>query len=361
MKTIIIILSLLLCEKLFAQFPPIAQALYDSAFANDPLRGQYSIDNGAIALPTGDGKSFYLQWFPSQVAPNSQPLLVTIPGTEGTAFDEFYLWHKYAAAKGVGIIALQWYKGYTNPPPNDYFVDTKVYEFIDTALKRIQYPSNKVLFHGFSRGSAISYAVAFRDVQPPNGKNYFYIIFSNAGKADSSYYLYNQINSGIYGHSFFNGKKWGMYCGGLDPEPNQNGCPGMLEAKHWVEANGATVGLFISDPNLGHGGFHKTPKYIDSCLNYYLNIYSNLNQIYSNSFSIFPNPVVSEANISIEQTFKNCSFTIFNTLGQKVMNNENIKDAQIKIRTDFFPSGIYFIQVNIDNKIFIKKLVVINK
>lgn len=365
MKTRILLFALLISSKLFAQLPPVAQALYDSAYANDPLRGQYSIDSGAVAMPTADGNSFYLKWFPVGGTPNSHPLLVTIHGTTGTAFDEFYLWHQYAAAKGVGIIALQWYKGYSNLPPNDYCTDIKVYEYIDTALIRIQYPSNKVLFHGFSRGSAVSYAIAFRDVQLPKGKNYFCTIFSNAGKADSTYFLYNQINSGIYGHTFYSGKNWGMYCGESDPDPNQNGCPGMNEAKLWVEANGATVGLFISDPILGHGGFHQTPAYIDSCLNYYLTCYSTSiatdDNIQKINVNIYPNPFSSNATIQINKTFKNGSYIIFNAYGQKVKQVENLSESNINIRKDYFPSGIYFIQLTIDNKTITEKLVIIDK
>jgi len=363
MKTRFLLFALLLSSKLFAQLPPIAQALYDSAYANDPLRGQYATNNGAVPMATADGNTFYLKWFPTGGTPNSHPLLVTIHGTSGTAFDEFYLWHQYAAAKGVGIIALQWYKGYTQLPPNDYFDDIKLYEYIDTALTRIQYPSNKALFHGFSRGSAISYAVAFRDVQPPKGKNYFCTIMSNSGRPDSTYYLYNQINSGTYGHTFYNGKHWGMFCGGQDPGV-QTCCAAMYNSQIWVEANNGIVGLFINDPSVGHGGFHQTPAYIDSCLNYYLPCYSTSIETHDNSqninVTIYPNPFSSNTTIQVNKKFKNCAYSIFNAYGQKVKHVENISEQNINIKKDYFSSGIYFIQLTIDNKTITEKLVIID-
>ncbi len=347
----------------FGQLPPVAQALYDSAYANNPLRGQYATDSGAVAKASSDGNTFYLQWFPTGGTPNSHPLLVTIHGTAGTAFDEFYLWHKYAAAKGVGIIAIQWYKGYSLLPPNDYVDDITLYKYIDTALTRIQYPSNRALFHGFSRGSAISYAIAFRDVQPPKGKHYFCTIMSNSGRPDSTYYLYAQINSGTYGHTFYNGKQWGMFCGGQDPGIETR-CQAMYNAELWVEANNGIVGLFIDDPNLGHGGFHQTPAYIDSALNFYLPCYltttiSGSDNFQNYSAKIYPNPFSTKTILQTDIFFKDASLTVYNSFGQQVKQITNISGQTITLYRDDLPSGIYFILLMQNNKIFTTEKLII--
>ncbi len=340
----------------FGQLPPVAQALYDSAFAQNPMRGQYAINNGAIAMSTADGNSFYLKWFPLGGTPNSHPLLVTLHGTAGNAFDEFYLWHQYLAAKGVGIIAMQWYKGYSVPHPNEYFDNIKLYEYIDTALTRIQYPSNKAFFHGFSRGSAISYAIAFRDVQPPKGKNYFCTIMSNSGRPNpDSTYLYSQINSGMYGHTFYNGKKWGMYCGGLDPGIETR-CQAMDSAKVWVEANNGVVGLFISDDTLGHGGLQQTPTYIDSVLNYYLSCYLTVSiPEFENSKNynakIYPNPFSTQTTLHTDLFFKNASVIVYNSFGQTVKQVDNFSEQTIVLHRDNLPSGLYFIRLTLDSKV----------
>jgi len=361
MKTRVLLFILLMSSKLFAQLPPVAQALYDSAFAQNPMRSQYAINNGAVAMATADGNSFYLKWFPTGGTPNSHPLLVTIHGTAGNAFDEFYLWHQYVAAKGIGIIAIQWYRGYSVSYPNEYFDDIKLYEYIDTALTRIQYPSNKAFFHGFSRGSEISYAVAFRDVWPPNGKNYFCTIMSNSGRVEpDTTYLYAQIDSGMYGHTFYNGKKWGVYCG--TTSGILSNCISMNNSKLWVEANNGVVGLFISDDTLGHGGFQITPAYIDSALNYYLPCYLSSNYSIDNSqnfdVNIYPNPFSSNTTIEINKNFKNGSFVLFNSFGQKVKQVENISESSININRGNLPSGMYFIRLTIDNKTITEKLII---
>ncbi len=341
--------------KLAAQLPPIAQSLYNEAYKHDTIRGQYCINNGAVAMATDDGNSFYLQWFPIGETPATHPLLVTIHGTAGNAFDEFYLWHQYAAAKGVGIIAMQWYRGDASVSPNDYFDDTTLYNYIDTALTRIQYPFNKAFFHGFSRGSAISYAIAFRDVQK-SGKNYFCTIMSNSGKPDSSYYLYAQINSGNFGHTFYNGKHWGVFCGGLD-SGLQTCCQAMYDSKLWVEANNGIVDLFIQDPNLGHGGFQQTPAYIDSALNYYLPCYfdttSAIDNVPNTSFKIFPNPVENNLFLNIE-TNDLKDIYIYDLVGlQKKYFKCYGNELNIDVST--FPHGIYIIKINNEVIKFIKK------
>ena len=348
----------------FGQLPPVAQMLYDSAFAHNPMRGQYSIDSGAVAMATADGNSFYLQWFPTGGAPNSHPLLVTLHGTAGNAFNEFYLWHQYAKAKGVGIIAMQWYRGYSVPYPNEYFGDITLYEYIDTALTRIQYPSNKAFFHGFSRGSEISYAIAFRDVQPPKGKNYFCTIMSNSGRPNpDTTYLYSQINSGMYGHTFYNGKQWGMYCGGQDPGIETK-CDAMDSSKLWVEANNGVVGLFINDDTLGHGGFQQTPVYIDSALNYYLPCYLSTTISESGDFQnhlvkIYPNPFSKQTTLNTEIFFKDASLTVYNSFGQQVKQIKNISGQAITLFRDNLPGGLYFLRLTQNNKIFITKKLII--
>lgn len=356
MKKIKILFSLTLLASTttaFAQLSPVAQALYTECYNNNVVRGQYSVTNGVFVGATPDNNSFYLQWFPLNATPANSPLLVTLHGTGGTAFDEFYLWHQFAAAHGVGIIAIQWYRGAAALSPYDYFGDVAIYRDIDTALTRIQYPSGNAFFHGFSRGSEISYAVAFRDVWPPNGKNYFCTIMSNSGRVEpDTTFLYAQIDAGMYGHNFYNGKKWGMFCGGLDVGIFSN-CTSMNNSKLWVEANNGVVDLFISDDSLGHGGFQLTPAYVDSALNYYLQCYTptsiNAFEGKNENIQLFPNPgngifVLQLNNFPSDKT----QFEIYDSCG-KILLQQNTTDQQTKIDLSELAVGIYFLRVRDEN------------
>lgn len=252
--------------------PPAAQALYNAACNRDCRRVQYAIDMGAEIIATPDSNSFYVKWFPAGADPSRSPLIVTLHGSNGYAFDEFFLWYNEAKQHGCGIIALQWYRGPSSTVPNDYFDDETIYSYINSALTNIGYPAGKALLHGFSRGSARSYAIAFNDMH--GGKSYFCTILSNAGAANPGYPLYARINSGKYGNKVFAGKHWSLYCGGSDPNADQSGCHGMNATKKWLEDQGATIDIFIQDAGLGHGGFHQSVAHMDSVLNHYLKCFN---------------------------------------------------------------------------------------
>lgn len=358
MKKLCIILIVIISGKINAQLPPAAQALYNEFYNTNTVVAQSVLSNSAQAVATADGKTFYLKWFPANSTPSLTPLMVMLHGTGSNVFTAMSKVLSTAMTRSVGVIALQWYLGATSVSPHDYFGDTTLYTYIDTALKRIKYPSNKALFLGFSRGSARSYAIQFQDVYPPNGKNYFCTIMSNAGKPDSLYPFYTSINAGS-NHSFCKGKKWAMYCGGLDPNPGRDGCPAMNSAKaNWVAANGGTVGLFIQDPNLGHSGFMDTPLYIDSLIKFYLPCHaSGTNSIkeYNSdkTFKIFPNPVSNYLSVVVNQNLGEV-LNIYDCIG--VLKKQiKIENHETKVDVNEFQKGIYFVELGKSRTKFIKE------
>ncbi len=345
--------------KIQAQLPTAAQALYNE-FASIPSQSaQVCINAGATASATADGKTFYMQWFPAGATPSLTPLMVGLHGSGGNAFLMMAKHLQSAQSQSVGLICLQWFLGQNSSAPNDYFGDTTLYHYIDTALKRIKYPSNKACFHGFSRGSARSYAIQFLDMYPGTGKNYFCTIMSNAGKPDSLYPFYTSINSPTNtSHSFCKGKKWGMYCGGQDPNPGRDGCPGMNSAKvNWVQANGGSVGFFIQNPGLAHTGFVDTPLYIDSLFKFYKPcFYSGVQGLEENSkneFKVFPNPFNDQIVIETEQSIGKVLY-IYDNMGV-VRKKRRIDENKIKIDLSELPKGIYFVEFGEQRRKFLKE------
>ncbi len=322
--------------------PPVAQALYNEAVAQDPQIVQYAINAGAQIIATPDDSSFYIQWFPAGPPPASSPLIVTLHGSSGFAFHEFFNWHQSAMQHGCGIIALQWYRGDSSLAPFDYFNDSVIYNDMDTALSRINYPSGNALLHGFSRGSARSYAIIFEDIQ--SGNNYFCTTISNAGGADPLYPLYYDINNNVYGSNVFAGKRWALYCGSLDSAFNQSGCQGMTNTQAWLQNQGAIVDVFFQDPVGPHSGFHDTTIYRDSTLIYYLQCFNGLLSINNlNTESgpeFFPNPFSNSIRIGNPENL--ASIVIYNSFGQIVMYSESISS---EINTSTFSEGIYILQI----------------
>ncbi|MFN8286488.1 MAG: T9SS type A sorting domain-containing protein [Chitinophagales bacterium] len=336
-----------------AQLPPVAQELYDEAYAQDSLMVQYAINNGAEILPTPDGYSFYIKWFPAGASVNNTPLIVSLHGSDGYAFHEFYSWHQRAELKGCGIIALQWFRGHSSATPNTYFTDDTIYNYLDAALSAISYPSDKAMYHGFSRGSARSYAIVLKDIQ---GKNYFCTIMSNSGGMDSSYPFYQQINANIFGTQPYTGKKWNLFCGGQDPNPYESGCPAMEATKSWLESRGATVDVFIQDAGLGHNGFQlqSSSAYKDSVLEDYLKCFNapaytpNLAKL--QNLIVYPNPANSQLNIQLSGNIDNADLCIYNSMGSLVKTASHLSGSSITLNIANLKTGIYHCRLIAEGK-----------
>ena len=52
----------------------------------------------------------------------------------------------------------------------------------------------------------------------------------------------------------FAGAHFILYCGELDMESMANGCAAMRATEPWLRRYGATIDLFLQDPDDGHGG-----------------------------------------------------------------------------------------------------------
>ncbi len=346
MKNILVVFSIVLISliKSYSQLPSAAQALYDSAYAQDPSMVQFALDSGAQVNATYDGNSFFLSWFPAGSIPASTPVIFTLHGSNGYAFHEFYSWFSRAKLFGCGIIALQWYRP-GKISPFDYFPDDTIYSYIDSAFKSINYPSGKAMLHGFSRGAARSYAVILNDIL--TGNNYFCSTIANSGNADTLYPLYAAIDSGVYGQNVFAGKRWNLFCGGMDMIV---GCAKMNFTESWLLSKGASIDIFIQDPNLGHNGFQLPSSYAykDSIIENYLECYSgvlNIKNEKSPFLHISPNPFSNSLNISSDFPFQNVSVLISDIYGRIVKSEVNISDQKISITGIDFTQEIYFIKV----------------
>lgn len=130
-----------------------AQLLEQARLAN-PVRFKYAMDQGCKVGTTRDGGAFWLLWTPpAGTGHAAPPIIATLHGHGSFATDEFLLWHKHAAARGLGILALQWWKG-QGERFQDYLAPHEIYRAFDDVLRELGVPSGGALLHGFSRGSA---------------------------------------------------------------------------------------------------------------------------------------------------------------------------------------------------------------
>lgn len=260
MKKIILIVAILLV-RLLPVFATTGSALLEQGKVADAQRYQYALREGAQILPTPDGRSFYVLWKPKSSGP--VPMIVTIHGHGSWAFDEFFLWHRFAKERGFGILALQWWLG-EGERFQDYLTPNEMYRTIDQVMKKEGVGPNRSLFHGFSRGAANSYAVAAFDRNTRN--NYFAVFVANSGKPSVDFPPNADIQNGKYGPTPLMGTHWITYAGANDTHPERDGIQGMREAKSWIEKYGGQVVLAIEDPSGDHGGFHRNPNNVTKAL-----------------------------------------------------------------------------------------------
>jgi len=237
--------------------------LFNQAKVEAPERYDFAVAKGAQFVPTSDGRSFYVMWTPKDFESAARrPMIITLHGHGSWALDEFYLWQPYAEQRGYGIIALQWWFG-DGEAVSDYYQPDEIYAIFEKGLKDQRIEPGKALFHGFSRGSANSYAVTAIDRQ---ASRFFGLTISNSGGMVSNYPPNIDIINGKYGAVPFEGAHWVMYCGEKDTNPSRDGCVAMQAARDSVTGLGATVDLLIDDPARGHGGFHSEPANVNRAL-----------------------------------------------------------------------------------------------
>jgi len=238
--------------------------LFQQAQTASPERYQYAIEQGAQILPTTDGKSFYLWWLPPGSDPaNPPPMIVTLHGHASWALDEFFLWHPYAAERGFGVLALQWWFG-GGESSADYYQPDEMYPLIENILSANRVQPQTVLLHGFSRGSANSYGLTALDRK--SGRNFFLLTVSNAGGAARDFPINQAIDAGEFGVQPFAGAHWVLVCGMNDPNPERDGCPAMRATRDWITHHGGAVDLLIEDPQGDHGAFHRNPDNVNAAL-----------------------------------------------------------------------------------------------
>jgi hypothetical protein len=241
----------------------VGEALLQRAQQANPERYRFAMKQGAKIVVTPDGRSFALVWFPKdEPGQKKPPGIVCLHGSRSFAFDEFFLWHSYAAQRGYGIIALQWWLG-EGDRAEDYYAPREIYPPLDHLLRQEQIASGQAMIHGFSRGSANLYAVMALDRQQGQ---FFRLAVANAGGAAPDFPPNLEMGRGDYGRQPLADTHWILFAGGRDPNPQRDGIPAMRRAEEWIGRCGGTVDRFIEDPDAGHGGFHQTPAHVNEAL-----------------------------------------------------------------------------------------------
>jgi hypothetical protein len=92
----------------------------------------------------------------------------------------------------------------------------------------------------------------------------------------------------------------------------------------------------------------------DVLLNYPYSNTAGISDLNLAEASVFPNPFVNSTTISVSNNFSNATLTIFDMLGNKVQQLQNLSGRIITIERNDLLTGIYFYQLIEDNKLVVK-------
>lgn len=217
-------------------------------------------------LPTSDGRSFLAVW---RAAGANAPKhwIVSLHGSRGFATDDLALWSKHLAGRDVGLVCLQWWFG-RDDQRGTYYLPEQAYREIDRALQSLGVKAGSVMFHGFSRGSANSYAIAALD--SGRGKKYFALNVASSGGVALDFPPTRIIAAGGYGDGPLRGTRWVTSAGALDRNGDRDGIAAMRSTAAWLKEQGAIVEFTIEDPNSGHGALMLDPKNVQRVLDLFL-------------------------------------------------------------------------------------------
>lgn len=220
-------------------------------------------------LPTSDGQSFIVVWKATEKDPKHW--IVSLHGSKGFATDDLAIWYPHLRNRDVGLVSLQWWTG-TDDTTKSYYAPLQIYREIDMALQKLGVQPGAVMLHGFSRGSANSYAVAALDAG--RGKHYFSICVASSGGVSLDYPPTRAILDGAFGDHPLRSTRWITVAGAREGNPvaqDRDGIPGMKRTAAWLREQGATVIETIEDPDEGHGALVLNPKNARHVLDVFLN------------------------------------------------------------------------------------------
>lgn len=217
-----------------------------------------------INLPEED--SFFAIYRPANV--QKDRVMVVVHGTDGTPYEEIKDEVAFADQYGYVVVGIQW----LNKGTATYASPRAVYRMIGKALDHLRRTTgndlSRVAYVGFSRGSAISYEVVWRDRL---SRQLFDLSISHSGgiptqlpyapPVDDPGVFYKGLTYGTLGSQPMKDSRFFMYCGEMDEQFGAQMCTWVNNAKTLIERAAGSVVRLIDDPLGKHAGYRMNASY----------------------------------------------------------------------------------------------------
>lgn len=222
---------------------------------------------GAKIVNLAEEKSFFTWYVPPTV--DKGRIMVVVHGTGGTGYDEVKDELDFAAQYGYIPLGIQW----LDKSAGTYFSGEQVYRIITKALNHLKnvqgYDLSRVSYVGFSRGSAVSYEVTWRDLQ---ANKFFDLTISHSGgipltlavapgESTNPDVFFSNLTKGTLGATAMQGSNFFFYCGEKDEQWGAEMCQQINNANTQITKFGGTVVKLIADPNGTHAGYRLNSSY----------------------------------------------------------------------------------------------------
>ncbi len=234
------------------------------------------IASNAFVVNLPEEQSFFVVWAPP--SGEFDRVMFLLHGTGGTAYEEVGDELPSAREHGYALVGIQWLDKSTG----EYALPLVINRRIDKAMrflqKRYGVTPRVGALCGFSRGSAVSYEVAYLDRR--NAGHLDFIISHSGGiptdnvvapgESNTPGKFYADLTSGKLGSDAMSGCVFFLYAGCKDEEWGTKMCAYMEYTRDVLQRTGAKVAECIIDPNGKHMGYRTNREYHDRAIRYFL-------------------------------------------------------------------------------------------
>ncbi len=233
---------------------------------------------GAQVVIWPEKNNFFAYYIPPGYA--SGRIMVAVHGTGGNPYEELKDEIPMARTHDYMVVAMNWYK-----PKTGFFKAEELYGDILQALSFIQKKTgndlSRVGYIGFSRGSAVSYEVAYLDAK---NERIIDIFISHSGGIPRNFKIeakspgaepdefFKMLALGQLGEAPLKGAQFFLYSGDKDESWGPTMSEQMEYANELIPKNGGQVLEWVRRADLGHMGFRQDKTINEKALRYFIEV-----------------------------------------------------------------------------------------